>query len=454
MKQPPLLAKLALTLAGWGLLTPIFSGYFNGFILLCWLVWIFGRKEVAHQSSATRTMAYIAAPIHWGVASVIVFQLVSSLLGFFCSPYASSIEKTLSVSAHTAIKWGLLWFVFYRSMYAVVERRWDPTKIGPWVLFAMTVHFIYCMVQRRTGIDWTHGLAGHLGPHRFAYGVYRISGWHSHPLSLAYNLMLIAAASACLSLKLGSNVSRMINTIWSAVSLIAILTLLFSGSRFVILVFPLAFLMLEFKRLRAHLWRVGTCFFLVGLLLMGEGSLKGRFLELFDPAIPITSRFSRLPYWEVHWRLFWDHPWVGVTIPGVANALKAYWPPEYAQIEILPAHNIYLQTLADSGLVGFMGLVGFILSLALAAQRARLFLGAQSGLEWMLVLTLIVGMMQNNLRDSEYLMAFWYLTSLLIARMGYSTLGAADTSDRIEGSPLNPILVSPHDRQSDQNRNP
>jgi uncharacterized membrane protein YhaH (DUF805 family) len=108
--------------------------------------------------------------------------------------------------------------------------------------------------------------------------------------------------------------------------------------------------------------------------------------------------------------------------------------------------------LADSGVVGATGLVAFLVGLGLSARRARNVLGRNSGLEWMLALTVIVGMVQNNLRDSEYLMALWYLSSILIVRAALVGLGRGEISDKVEEHPSISHLDSIHDRQPDKNR--
>jgi O-antigen ligase len=206
------------------------------------------------------------------------------------------------------------------------------------------------------------------------------------------------------------------------------ITLLFTGSRFVILAFPVALVLLEWRRIKAYAWQILCLLLVSGGILWWEGSVTGRFAELFDPSIPFSVRWSRVVYWQVHWRVFVDHPWFGVTMAGMKETLKQYWPVEYASLEILPAHNIFLQTLADSGVLGALGLIGFLISFWISSRRARRVLGRSSGLEWMLTLTIIVGLVQNNLRDSEYLMALWYLSSVLIVRAALVSLGRGDES--------------------------
>lgn len=452
MNSTPLISKVALILAGWGLLTPIFSGYFNGIFLLGWLIWAFFREKNVIPPASERAVSYIARPMEIGIILVVCSHILSAIGGYFWSPFAPSLGKVLSPIQHLLLKWGLLWVVYFNSMRLMVRKNWDPSKVGSWLLVAMVVHFLYCMVQRSTGIDWTHGFSGHLESNRFAYGVYRISGWHSHPLTLAYNLMLISASAAYIAIMMGDGLSFSLRVCWGAVSCFALLTLLFTGSRFVLLVFPVTLFLLEWRRIRAYVWQISSFLLVAGVVLWWEGSFKGRFAELFDPSIPFSVRWSRVVYWQVHWRVFLDHPWFGVTMGGMRDALKQYWPAEYSNLEILPAHNIFLQTLADSGVIGAFGLVGFLISFWISSRRAYRVLGRSSGLEWMLTLTIIVGLVQNNLRDSEYLMALWYLSSVLIVRAALVSLGRGDDSVKIKKHLSIPHFDSIHDGQSNKNR--
>ena len=263
--------------------------------------------------------------------------------------------------------------------------------------------------------------------------------------------MLIVVAGFSLAFPLSINMSRRLRLSWAGIAFLSMIILLFSGSRFVIMVFPLGFLILEFRKLRAYFWQIIGAALIGFLVLWFEGSLWGRFLELFDSNIPFTTRFTRIAYWQVHWRMFLENPWTGVSIAGSAQALKQYWPQEYLHIEILPAHNIFIQTLADSGLIGFAGLITFFVFFGISAYRGRQILGKGTGLEWMVLLTILVGFVQNNLRDSEYMMALWYLTSLLIVRVSLCALGHGPSSDILRKSLHNTTPELHHDRQPDQN---
>lgn len=63
----------------------------------------------------------------------------------------------------------------------------------------------------------------------------------------------------------------------------------------------------------------------------------------------ITFLSGREVLYEAAWKLFRQNPWLGVGWSGYANAARIY-----TGIEEMTAHNIYLQLLAETGVVGFL----------------------------------------------------------------------------------------------------
>jgi O-antigen ligase len=99
---------------------------------------------------------------------------------------------------------------------------------------------------------------------------------------------------------------------------------------------------------------VGSVLFLGG----GEGFLRG--IGGGDPATDITS--GRGHFWTVALKIFRDHPIIGSGFDAFAVAFSRYdtWKGIY---RVEQAHNDYLQTLSDSGLLGLVCVVVFIVLL-------------------------------------------------------------------------------------------
>jgi O-antigen ligase len=322
-----------------------------------------------------------------------------------------------------AIKWALLWFVLAHGMRLAARRGWAPREIGLWLAGFMLINVAYAFVQRYTGIDWTHGIGTQLPPNRFAYGVYRINGFMGHPLTLAYNLMLMTCAAGALLFPLRQSLDGRERLAWWIVAAAATLELLISGSRFVLLVIPAVLVVQAGRRIVPYLKWIMPAAVAIAAFLWWEGSIVGRFGEVFDQTVPLTERFPRLVFWQLHWQMFLDHPVAGVSLAGADRAMDAYFSAIGRRDIVNTAHNVFLQALADSGLVGFVGLLGLLAGLVVSASRARRLLRHASGLGLLVTATVLSGLMQNNLRDSEFLYALWFFAALVLLRV--ATLATA-----------------------------
>jgi O-antigen ligase len=127
-----------------------------------------------------------------------------------------------------------------------------------------------------------------------------------------------------------------------------------------------------------------------------------RLTGLFDWDSGTT--FLRLQLWQSAWRMFLDHPWLGV---GPDNFLYAYrsryvLPTAWQELNLSHPHNLFLDLLTR---VGLLGAVPGLWMLALALQRGwmlrhrctdaerPLFLGLYAGL----VAGLAHGLIDNSL---------------------------------------------------------
>src|SRR5262249_6091040 len=80
------------------------------------------------------------------------------------------------------------------------------------------------------------------------------------------------------------------------------------------------------------------------------------------------SGSSRTQYWHVAWREVEDHPWLG---SGAGSFQRNWLRLRPAQLPVLDAHNLYLETVAEVGPVGLALLVALLAVPAVAAFNAR-----------------------------------------------------------------------------------
>lgn len=289
--------------------------------------------------------------------------------------------------------------------------------------------FLYALGQRYFGWDFVHGFTARLGENRFAYGVYRASGWMDHPLTLAYNTVLIGILSFTHARWLRQRQDSQAK-IWFGISALCLGILILSQSRFplslAIALTALA-LLTDQKRYRVAIGLGTVALAALGFWLFLKSGPEGRWSELTDSSVSWEKRFDRLVFWKVHIRIFLDNIWTGTGLGGYkTQLLDTYAQAGYTGLERkYNAHNIYLQTLADSGLIGAAGLCIMLGALGRVAIRAKKRFG-HSGLLFVFLATVLGGFVQNNLRDSEYLFALW--TSIALALFWLSDQGKTDES--------------------------
>jgi hypothetical protein len=316
----------------------------------------------------------------------------------------------------------------------------------------MILYFLYCVAQRQWGLDWVRGFGKTLGQNRYAYDAFRVSGLMSHPLTLTYNLMLILFLSITLSqvsrklhnedglpstgFQFFSKYSSVTEWIfsWQLITILSAAILAISGSRFVLLILPPVLILSYLGPIRAYLTKKApkhpgpknlslvkkamtfAMVLMVFILAAWLGSSTWqRFIELFDTAIPWQERWPRLVYWDIHWSLFLGHPLFGVSVAKVSEAAKGMGLGLPNSMEIMNAHNLFLQFLADSGLVGFSGLISLIYGLFRTWQSPLLLGPARHGFAMAALGMLAASVAQNVLRDSEFVFCFWLTLTTVLA---------------------------------------
>jgi O-antigen ligase len=75
----------------------------------------------------------------------------------------------------------------------------------------------------------------------------------------------------------------------------------------------------------------------------------------------------RIDYWRVAWHEFDHNPVVGSG----SSTFAEYWERAGASVAVLDAHSIYLETLAELGLLGLLLLVAAFAAPLVAAARGR-----------------------------------------------------------------------------------
>ena len=186
--------------------------------------------------------------------------------------------------------------------------------------------------------------------------------------------------------------------------------------------------------------------FAIGLLVLAGINFREALVESFAALGVIFSqfflspRFSRatgalsakegslkihLALWKAAWRMFLDHPLLGVG-PGRFGAFFGNYHslPFGGQPTWGNAHNLYLQTLAERGIIGFFALLFLLGTMVFRAfkiyRRDRSFLSL-----WFL--SWIISLLFMNLTESAFGVAMiWMPTIALYAWMESEARGQGE----------------------------
>src|SRR5262249_1635751 len=81
------------------------------------------------------------------------------------------------------------------------------------------------------------------------------------------------------------------------------------------------------------------------------------------------SVVTRTEYWRGAWQMFLDHPLTGVGLGAFPTAYPAYGRSSVRNERLEQAHNDYLQLLTDTGLIGAIFGIWFLIELGRVLRR-------------------------------------------------------------------------------------
>ncbi len=163
------------------------------------------------------------------------------------------------------------------------------------------------------------------------------------------------------------------------------------------------------------------------VIWLGVGRTFERFSQLWAEDI---SHNIRMLMFKDSWQIFLDHPWAGT---GVGTLITVY--PQYASndhgLVVDHAHNDYLEMLAETGLIGALCSLAFIVLLfrsALAnlqSDQSRFLLAVRAG-----ALVACSGLLLHSLVDFNFHIPSNALLFFLLAALATSSLERQPTTSR------------------------
>ena len=311
-------------------------------------------------------------------------------------------------------KQGLWGFFLISFMSWVTLRGFRLASIQKPLCCMVAFLVAYMLIQRYTGIDFVQGFDAKISDERYSDGVYRVAGFIAHPLTFGFNSGMFVIL--CLGIGLLGKYENIKPKLWLLTSALGFVCLLLSQSRAPLVFTMLAAVVLLSRQAKIRQISLGKKL-LALVIVTGSAAffVQNRMSELWAQDRPLVEAIPRVAFLDVHWQMFVDHPLTGVGYSKrVDTALEYYESMGYTNLERkYSAHNIYVQTLADSGLLGALGLVLKIAGVFVVG----VFL-LQISNSWLLLSLLLYGLIsgltQNTMRDSEFMYAFWFCFGIVL----------------------------------------
>jgi putative inorganic carbon (HCO3(-)) transporter len=135
---------------------------------------------------------------------------------------------------------------------------------------------------------------------------------------------------------------------------------------------------------------------------------------------------ERLAHWQTGWRMFEDHPWTGVGIGNYGTEYEHYAPPYWYE-PLGHAHNIFINFMAETGILGLAAFLLFWLGALRFAWRSA---GHQQGYSAALAIGVfgtLIYLTVHNLFDNLFVQHMQLQLALLLGGVAALNVTKADS---------------------------
>ncbi len=274
-------------------------------------------------------------------------------------------------------------------------------------LLASAILLTYVFIQVLTGYDY-RSYAAFRPDHQYPNGLYRAQGFYSHPLALAGASLAIFGYFLWLALK--ENTRRFARL---TISILHFLIILASGGRFAFVIATISLVLFVVLFARSIFKKIHKIYYFAGMLvfttLVFLSGISNRFVELFQRSD------ERLIFWKIYWQMFLDRIWFGHGQAWISVYRENYYNNlGFQSLERkYHAHNIYLQTLANVGVIGTF--VVCLLFFGMLSVTKKLFIKQPqiwNALVFSLFLNFCNGFTQNTFFDPAVVYVYLHFLTL------------------------------------------
>jgi O-antigen ligase len=289
------------------------------------------------------------------VGTAAIAMLAAALLALMIAPDAGSAAGDFFVLA------GSVAFFF---LIALLIDGWERLKVVLGAIVAIGIVIsLHALWQYATGNLSRIGFISETGAVE-----YRVASTFAHPNQLAGFLVVMVAVGVALYGFFSSRVARAACLALVGLAVLATVVTYSRGALLALLALPLVYAGMR------RMWPLAVVAAAV-IVLLAPGTWRDRVAGIGDTSAPEIA--SRLDLWEAAGDIFEERPVAGVGLDGYGPAyvdlaegsrlhLRLYGEP-------VNAHNVYLNTLAEQGLIGGAALIlllAALIRLTLALWRS------------------------------------------------------------------------------------
>lgn len=282
------------------------------------------------------------------------------------------------------------------------------------LVFSATLVALYGFYQYKVGVEMEAKWVDTVNNPDVKTRIYSVFG---NPNILAEYLIMIIPISISLFWFSKKAHKKMVFLITSLILMLALILTLSRGGWLGFAFGIFVFILLIEKRLLLSIIPVT-----LGALYFLPQSILNRILSIGNLAD--SSNSYRIRMWSITWNIIKDHWLVGVGFGHLP--FKATFETYIRTMPTYHAHNTYLETMAEMGILGFIVFISFIFILykysikKLIKGKDRYIKTMAAGVLAGLSSVLVHGAVENILYIPRIIMTFWILVALILALMRIS----------------------------------